>query len=123
MATTTSVMMLVDAGRIRLDDPIGTYIPEFAKQPRMVRTPKPGFAWPVMAPPGSPPQKVEYDIRPARRDITIRDVLTMTSGLQTIGIPNAAIPEIGPTTTVALPLAVRVPVAVAVEVAVAVIVN
>jgi len=31
VATTTSVMMLVESGRIRLTDPVATYIPEFAK--------------------------------------------------------------------------------------------
>jgi CubicO group peptidase (beta-lactamase class C family) len=96
-------MMMVDAGRIKLDDPIGKYIPAFAAKPRMVRTPKPGQSWPVMqpgVPPGQGP-KVEYDLRPAKRDLTIRDVLTQTSGLQTIGIPNPAIPDVGPKETVA----------------------
>src|SRR5690606_34232686 len=80
-------------------------------KPRMVRTPKPGFSWPTQAPPGQAPAPVEYDLRPAKRDITVRDVLTQTSGLQTIGVPNPAIPPIGPTTTVAqwVPLLADVP--------------
>ena len=31
VATTTSVMKLVEQGRIRLSDPVATFIPEFAQ--------------------------------------------------------------------------------------------
>jgi CubicO group peptidase (beta-lactamase class C family) len=62
--TTVAVMMLVEEGRLSLDDPLSKYIPEFAH--------------PMVVPVGS-----AADARgvPADRVITIRDLLTHTSGI------------------------------------------
>lgn len=63
--TATAVMMLWEQGLFRLDDPIGQYIPAFAEA-RVLDT---------LYADGT------YDTRPADRPITIRHLLTHTSGL------------------------------------------
>ena len=62
--TSLAVMMLYEEGRFQLDDPISLYIPEF-KNPKVL----------VKPPSGKP-----YTI-PAKSEITIRELLTHTSGL------------------------------------------
>ena len=62
--TTVGVMMLREQGRIRLDDSVAEFLPEFAEM-HVVSPSTDG---------GSTPE-------PARRAITIRDLLTHTSGL------------------------------------------
>jgi CubicO group peptidase (beta-lactamase class C family) len=61
--TTAAVMMLIDEGRIALDDPIAEWLPELAA-PSVVRTP----ASPV------------DDVVPAARPITVEDLLTSRAG-------------------------------------------
>jgi CubicO group peptidase (beta-lactamase class C family) len=61
--TAAAVMMLVEDGRIALDDPVGQWLPEVAK-PTVVRTP----ASPV------------EDVVPAARPITVFDLLTSRAG-------------------------------------------
>ena len=99
----SAVMMMVEEDKLHLDDLVSHYIPEFSK-PRRVRTLKPGS--PPLPPfPGPPPApdapKPEYDYAPANRDLTVRDFLTFTSGLQTIGIPNDDIPPVTSVDTLA----------------------
>jgi CubicO group peptidase (beta-lactamase class C family) len=60
--TTTAVLMLVEEGRVRLTDPVSQFIPQF-KDMRVA----------------APDQKSEGT--PANRQITIRDLLTHTSGI------------------------------------------
>ena len=55
-----AVLQLRDAGRLRLDDPVATYLPEFADATVIVS---------------------EGVTRPARRPISVRHLLTHTSGL------------------------------------------
>lgn len=99
--TATCAMILISEGKIGLDDPVSRYIPAFAR-PRTVRTLRPGQAYPPFPPaPGTPlPPEPEYDLAPAEREITIRHLLSFTSGLQTIGIPNGMRP-IAPEDTLA----------------------
>jgi|SRR5579875_315237 CubicO group peptidase (beta-lactamase class C family) len=63
--TSVAVMMLVEEGKLRLDDPVSKFIPEF-KGPT-VGVPN-LLTW-------------SLHMRPARREITIHDLLTHTSGL------------------------------------------
>src|SRR4030095_13703811 len=63
--TSVAVMLLYEEGRFLLEDPISKYLPEF-KNPKV-------FVKPVQGDP--------YTI-PAAREITIRDLLTHTSGLR-----------------------------------------
>ncbi len=65
--TTTAVMILMEEGRILLDDPIAKYIPEFA-----------GARVAVMA---SDKGVAGYSTVPVKRPITIRDLLTHTAGI------------------------------------------
>jgi CubicO group peptidase (beta-lactamase class C family) len=61
--TAAAVMMLVDDGRLRLDDPVAQWLPELDAV-RVVRTPE------------SPVD----DVVPAKRPITVRDLLTFQAG-------------------------------------------
>ncbi|MFO7825689.1 MAG: serine hydrolase domain-containing protein, partial [Cyclobacterium sp.] len=64
--TSTAVMMLWEEGKFQLDDPISKYIPEF-KNPQVLVN----FRY----------ADTTYTTRPASREITIRHLLTHTSGL------------------------------------------
>jgi CubicO group peptidase (beta-lactamase class C family) len=66
--TTVAAMMLVEDGRLKLDDPVATYLPEFASM--TVGVEKPG-----------PDGKPVLDTVPARRPITVQDLMRHTSGL------------------------------------------
>jgi CubicO group peptidase (beta-lactamase class C family) len=68
-----AVMMLVESGDIRLNDPVARFIPEFAALDK-VAVPRPGG-----------PQNA-YDTEPVARPITIRDLLTHGSGLMSGGL-------------------------------------
>ena len=87
-----SIMMMVEEGKVRLDDPVSRFIPEF-KMPGRVRVLKPGSVVPARGTPSNTPA-AQYDIVPAKRAITVKDLLTHTSGLQSVGVPNDAIPPI-----------------------------
>ena len=67
--TSVSVMMLVEEGKIGLADPVSKFIPAFKKTTVALPAP-PG------AVPGSP-----VTVVPAKREITIRDLLTHTAGI------------------------------------------
>ena len=61
--TAAAVMMLVEDGRIALDDPVGRWLPELA-HPKVVRT----------------PASTVDDVVPATRPITVLDLLTSCAG-------------------------------------------
>lgn len=62
--TSVAVMMLMEEGKLLLGDPVGKYLPEWSKTSVAVARPDGG-----------------YDVVPARRPITIRDLLTHTAGV------------------------------------------
>ena len=64
--TSTAVMMLWEEGKFQLDDPISKYIPEF-KNPQVLKT----FSY----------KDTTYTTVPADKEITIRNLLTHTSGI------------------------------------------
>ncbi len=64
--TSVAAMMLYEEGRLRLDDPVTKYLPEFGKV-RVIT------AWHEA--------DATYESRPPARMITVRDLLTNTSGL------------------------------------------
>ncbi len=66
--TSVVAMMLVEDGRLKLDDPVSLYLPEFAKM--QVGVEKADAA-------GKP----ALELVPARRPITVQDLLRHTSGL------------------------------------------
>jgi CubicO group peptidase (beta-lactamase class C family) len=98
--TAVAVMMLVEEGKIRLNDPVSRFIPEF-KNLNKVAVPRPGA---TAAPagrgtgPGQPGGEVTFDVVSATREITIRDLLTHTSGLVSGGLGASAAGKLAPRT-------------------------
>ena len=87
-----AILQMREEGRLELDDAVSEFIPEFSR-PSMVRIFAPGALESASGGlPGQPAVDPEHELSPAVREITVRDLLTHTSGLQTIGIPNASIP-------------------------------
>ncbi|HVW15490.1 MAG TPA: serine hydrolase domain-containing protein [Mucilaginibacter sp.] len=72
--TVAAVMMLWEEGKFSLDDPVAMYIPSFAHE-RVLATYN--------------PKDTSYTTVPAKRPVTIRDLLTHTSG---IGYPAIGTP-------------------------------
>lgn len=64
--TATAVLQLMEQGKIELDDPVKKYIPEFA-HPQVLVTFNPADS--------------SFTTRPAKSDITIRNLLTHTTGI------------------------------------------
>jgi len=64
--TSVAAMMLVEKGQLDLDDPITKYLPEFANVRVLTM-------W--------HDADATFDARPPRRPITVRDLLTHTSGI------------------------------------------
>jgi CubicO group peptidase (beta-lactamase class C family) len=69
--TSVAVMMLFEEGKFLLDDPISKYIPEFAN-PRVLDK--------------FNEKDTTYTTIPSNREVTIRDLLTHTSGIDYAGI-------------------------------------
>lgn len=67
--TTVAALMLLEEGRLTLDAPVSRYVPSFTKTTVLVPAPRD-------APAGTPPR-----IEPAKRPITIRDLMTHTAGI------------------------------------------
>ena len=65
-----AIMMMVEEGRLRLNDPIARYIPEFR-----------GMKVGVAQQGGAPGGDVQFYTVPAQREITVKDLLTHVSGL------------------------------------------
>ena len=77
-----SIMMMIEEGKLRLTDPVSKFIPELKDLKVAVTTPAPpGLA----AAPGAP---ARFYTVPAEREITVRDLLTHTSGLVSGGASN-----------------------------------
>ncbi|HTU99515.1 MAG TPA: serine hydrolase domain-containing protein [Luteitalea sp.] len=70
--TSVAIMMLVEEGRIHLDDPVSRFIPAFARTTVVVPPPA-GTAFSALA--------TTAGTAPAARPITIRHLLTHTSGV------------------------------------------
>ncbi len=77
--TSVAVMMLVEEGRLTLGDPVSKFIPAFKKTTVAVPPPPGAVA-------GTP-----VSVVPAKREITIRDLLTHTSGISYGDGPTATL--------------------------------
>jgi CubicO group peptidase (beta-lactamase class C family) len=96
--TGVAILMLMEEGKLRLSDPVSRFIPEF-KNPivAMLKTPN---APPLPAsPPGQPPAPPPIYTVPAERELTIRDLLTHTNGLETGGPGSREGSRISPRST------------------------
>ncbi len=77
--TSVAAMILFEEGKFLLDDPVSKYIPEFANQ-RVLDT--------------FNEEDTTYTTVPAKREITIRDLMTHTSGIDYAGIGSKKMVEI-----------------------------
>ena len=81
--TGVAILMLMEEGKVRLTDPVSRFIPEFTNtKVAIVKTPS-GPATPAAS--GQPPALPEIYTVPAEREITVRDLMTHTSGLESGG--------------------------------------
>src|SRR6188508_2320915 len=81
-----SILMLVEEGKVRLTDPVGKFIPELARLTVAVPNTAGIFA---PAPSGAVLAPQPWRIVDAERPITVRDLLTHTSGLASGGASSA----------------------------------
>ena len=72
--TMTAAMQLIQAGKIALDDPVGSYLPEF-REMQVADRPFIANQWPPVIP------TIEDPHHPARTPITLRMLMSMTAGL------------------------------------------
>ncbi len=94
--TGVAVLMLMEEGKLRLTDPVSRFIPEFKSTKVAMAKPLPP------APPGparQPPREPDIYTVPADREITIRDLMTHTSGLESGGWGTAEANRIAPRKT------------------------
>jgi len=74
--------MMIEEGKVRLSDPVSKFIPELKDLKVAVALPGPAG---LPTAPGTP---TRFYTVPAEREITIRDLLTHTSGLVSGGVSN-----------------------------------
>ena len=92
--TAVAILILMEEGRLRLTDPVWQYIPEFKDTTvAIVKTPA------VPAANGQPAREAVYYTVPADREMTIRDLLTHTSGLQSGALGNRIGARLAPRST------------------------
>jgi len=84
--TGVAVLMLMEEGKLRLTDPVSRFIPEFKDtKVAMTKATPPGPGAAAAAANGQPLRAPEIYTVPAAREITIRDLMTHTSGLESGG--------------------------------------
>ena len=82
--TGVAILMLLEEGRIRLNDPVSKFIPEFKESKVAIEKPMPPGPGAAGAGRGQA-RAPEIYVVPASREITIRDLMTHTSGLESGG--------------------------------------
>ena len=82
--TGTAILMLMEEGKLRLNDPVSKFIPEFRGMKVAVIQDRPA------APAGAAASPLQFYTVPASREITIQDLLTHVSGLASGGAASAA---------------------------------
>ena len=82
--TGVAILMLLEEGKIRLNDPVSKFIPEFKDTKVAIEKPQPAGAT-AGAGRGQAARATEIYTVPASREITIRDLMTHTSGLESGG--------------------------------------
>jgi CubicO group peptidase (beta-lactamase class C family) len=91
--TGVAIMMMVEEGKLRLNDPVSRYIPEFRAMKVAMPQPAAGGRG---AGPGGPAAAAapQFYTVPAPREITIKDLLTHTSGLGSGPMGNSDIAKV-----------------------------
>lgn len=74
--TAVAVLMMMDEGKLSLDDKVSKFIPEFANPKVAVKAP-------------GNEDKPQIELVPADREITIKDLLTHTSGFTGLNVPDS----------------------------------
>jgi len=88
-----AVMMLVEEGKLHLNDPVSRYIPQFRDM--VVAMPQTGPAAPAAPAAGGPGvQAPRFYTVPAQREITVKDLLTHVSGLGSGPMSNSDINKV-----------------------------
>ena len=105
-----AVMMLVEEGKVRLTDPVSKFIPDLQGLSAVVLNTEGRVA---PAPSGSVAAPMPSRTVPADREITVRDLLTHTSGLMSGGMSassnNDVMPKAGETVAQIMPRLKKVP--------------
>jgi CubicO group peptidase (beta-lactamase class C family) len=93
--TGVAIMMMIEEGKVRLNDPVSRYIPEFKNLKVAIAQPAPaGRGAPQAAAPAAPGGRgaaPNYYVVPADREITVKDLLTHVSGLASGPMSNNSI--------------------------------
>ncbi len=82
--TGTAILMLMEEGKLRLNDPVSKFIPEFRGMKVAVIQDRPA------GPAGAAASPLQFYTVPASREITIQDLLTHVSGLASGGAASTA---------------------------------
>ena len=85
------IMLMVEEGKLRINDPVSRYIPEFRNMKVAVAQLTPNGRG---AAAGGPPPPPQFYTVPAQREITIKDLLTHVSGLGSGPMSNAEIDKV-----------------------------
>ena len=90
----TAILMMMEEGKVRLQDPVSKFIPEWKDM--TVGVPQPGAPGARAGGPapggraGGPPAEPRYYTVPVEREVQVRDLLTHTSGVVSGTISNFA---------------------------------
>ena len=101
--TGVAILMLMEEGKVRLNDPVSRFIPEFKGMKVAVLQQSEGGAAPA------PSDKVEFSTTDAKREITIQDLLTHVSGLGSGRASNSEIAKLTNTKRIGKTLADVIP--------------
>jgi len=105
-----AVMMMVEEGKVRLADPVAKFIPDLQGLSAVVLNTEGRVA---PAPSGSVTAAMPSRVVPADREITVRDLLTHTSGLMSGGMSASSngdvMPKAGETVAQVMPRLKKVP--------------
>jgi CubicO group peptidase (beta-lactamase class C family) len=96
-----AILMMMEEGKVRLQDPVSKFLPEWKDMTVAIAQPEPPAGRGGGAPPGGrgaapggrtggPPPEPRYYTIPAEREVTVRDLLTHTSGVVSGPMSNAA---------------------------------
>ncbi len=87
--TGVAILMMLEEGKLRLEDPVSKFIPEFNNTTVAMLT----------DPNAEPSRDPDIYRTPASREITVRDLLTHTSGLASSGIASRTTSRLAPRST------------------------
>jgi CubicO group peptidase (beta-lactamase class C family) len=91
--TGVAILMLMEEGKLRLTDPVSRFLPEFKAMKVAMAKPLPPAP---SGPNRQPPREPDIYTVPSDRDITIRDLLTHTAGLESGGWGTAEANRVAP---------------------------